>query len=148
MQERLLSRRNVYFGLRELFFECCTINASETWSTGKLKQSSNVSDMPLKMAFHYTMMHNIPNLRGDIYNLNQTRYLGKDLRCFIAAWHSLIRAYTDMCLSRTSHKMVALAGLVLALKSKTGPTYVGGLWKELLLLDLLWCLEITLPPLT
>jgi hypothetical protein len=59
-------------------------------------------------------------------------------RKFSLAWHSVVNSYTRSSLTYQTDRIVALAGIAQMAEKVTGLTYLVGLWKEQLPLDLLW----------
>ena len=53
-------------------------------------------------------------------------------------WMAQIAVYTECQLTRQEDKLAAMSGLAEMVMDKTSVTYLAGLWKECLTLDLLW----------
>jgi hypothetical protein len=60
---------------------------------------------------------------------------------FHQRWFELVRLYSNGKLTRSSDKLIAMAGIARAVQQARGLNYLGGLWKEYLLLNLLWYVE-------
>jgi hypothetical protein len=67
-------------------------------------------------------------------------------------WHEIVEEYTSRCLTRSSDRLAALAGISDAVSQLTGETYIGGIWqsrsKNVLFLDLVWSVKQTKTPST
>ncbi|KAG7294049.1 hypothetical protein NEMBOFW57_004111 [Staphylotrichum longicolle] len=61
-----------------------------------------------------------------------------DLADFHATWMSIVRSYSARSLTKPSDRLVAVAGIASRLRRATGFAYAAGLWRETLLLDLMW----------
>jgi hypothetical protein len=57
---------------------------------------------------------------------------------FHVAWFNLLEDYSRRLLTREEDKLVALAGIADRIRETCGLSYVAGLWKSTILLDLLW----------
>jgi Heterokaryon incompatibility protein (HET) len=53
-------------------------------------------------------------------------------------WHEMVEEYTSKNLSHENDRLAAIFGIADAIASKTGATYHAGLWKNTLVVDLLW----------
>jgi hypothetical protein len=53
-------------------------------------------------------------------------------------WHSIIEDYTRRSLTKNSDRLAAVHGLATALHEAMGFTYLAGLWREHLQVDLIW----------
>ena len=58
---------------------------------------------------------------------------------FYKRWYELVAKYTGADLTQPSDRLVAIHGTAMQIQNCTGLTFLGGLWKENLHLDLLWC---------
>jgi hypothetical protein len=126
VQERLLSKRNVFLRGQELALDCCTTQFSETYPRGKKLDASN---LPLKVSL-YLMLDLITN----------TVILDDAKLLFERLWAQLVSEYSAADLKFESDRPVALQGLVEIIQARTHNrwAYVAGLWKEFLPLQLLW----------
>lgn len=127
-QERILSPRMLYFGGPEIHWECCSFQASEAWPYGPPSQDHGFDEVyPLKAAFEAV-----------------TKPFGEwdrdDFSLFVyEMWHNgVFRKYTAAALTFEKDRLVAFAGIAEVVQRRTGMTYLAGLWKEFLPMDLLW----------
>jgi len=110
VQERFLAPRTLYFGSNQLLWECLAGSACESrpWDPNLGKNC-----LPYTLA----------NLRGTDLHL---------------AWRIVLHRYSDALLSFESDKFIALSGVAKYLSEKGLGTYVAGLWRNNLELQLLW----------
>ena len=122
VQERLLSRRVIHFGSRQILWECHETDACETFPNG------------------------IPMIVTQ-YPWNEWNFRFKDLislgshefqdRAF-DAWGRIVIAYSGGALSRISDKTLALAGIADEMAQRLSDTYIASMWKRHLEYHLLW----------
>ncbi|KAF4345317.1 hypothetical protein FBEOM_721 [Fusarium beomiforme] len=108
LQERCLSRRVLYLGNEQLYWECDGCTGSEV--------------SPLALYKDYERQ-SILDLTGPDRDLSWTRILTK---------------YTGCDLTFEQDRLIAIAGLAKLIASKTGGTYFAGIWLESWMQDLLW----------
>jgi hypothetical protein len=58
-------------------------------------------------------------------------------------WRNIVVQYSRLALTMPSDKLPALSGLAGHMRRSTNQTYLAGLWKNSLPLDLLWYREST-----
>jgi hypothetical protein len=118
-QERLLSPRILHFGVDEIFWECSSSRASETFPGGEPvveKMELGAKETPVRAQSDVSDNEDILNL-----------------------WLDVVEAYTKCDLTYPSDKLFALAGLAKHFKSKFGLVdYMAGLWRTRLETQLLW----------
>ncbi|TGO24920.1 hypothetical protein BPAE_0092g00390 [Botrytis paeoniae] len=121
-QERLLSRRNLHFGSRQLFWECRQHSASETFSKGLPRKASSLhlkSQLPLL----------VDGSNNDQSNTSlETR----------AIWNLIVRMYMKCNLTYRADKLIAIGGLAATAHRTIGGRYLAGLWENHLPSGLLW----------
>lgn len=110
VQEKVLPTRTLHCGDQGFFWECKTQFASEFFPHGFC--SSNLS------------------LRYDSVLLSHTNPW--------AHWRTLKKWYTKCNLTKPGDKLIALSGVVQALRGKTGDQYCAGLWRKTLEEELCW----------
>ncbi|RGP81005.1 hypothetical protein FLONG3_794 [Fusarium longipes] len=108
LQERCLSRRLLYLGNEQLYWECDGCVGSET-SPGYIKEVGRRQSVR-DLSGHQRVEH----------------------------WSSTIRKYTACDLSFEQDRLIAIAGLAKLIASKTGDHYLAGIWLEFWTQDLLW----------
>jgi hypothetical protein len=142
-QERLLAKRVLHLGRKQLFWECRTDNFCETFPLG----------LPLALKNPFSFFHKIAYDRflagGDLFHSVQTgrftHVVGRSLPDKLEhLWHCLVTEYTVCRLTRASDKLVALSGIaedIHHLHRSVSPqpvAYVAGLWDCHLPYTLLW----------
>jgi hypothetical protein len=118
-QERYISQRVVYFGSQELLWDCFR---HRTCCCGVFSHHVNEVDRNL---FHQTIIR--PRTSGDLLKWQQE-----------TLWREMVIQYSQLHLTVQSDKLPALAGLADIFQRATGHTYVAGMWRETLLIDLCW----------
>lgn len=119
-QERLLCPRNVYYGPSRLMWECCESIEDEF--------SGPLPNTPRSKSRFYSVFAGIEGKRK-----------GRELdETFRGQWHLLVEDYRLSTLTYEKDRVIAFAGIVRAIQSQTGFTYLAGIWKELAEFGLLW----------
>ncbi|KAK2470985.1 hypothetical protein H9L39_17216 [Fusarium oxysporum f. sp. albedinis] len=108
-QENVLSTRTIHYTASELVWECCTETISEDGSTLGRNQ-------------HSILAYNMQNLQPKPSSM----------------WRDLVENYTRRDLTYPSDRLPGIAGIAQIMQNRTGFQYIAGLWKETLVLDLLW----------
>ncbi len=62
----------------------------------------------------------------------------KERRFFQMDWHGLLGEYSGRQSTYTKDRLAALTGVISVLQRNTGLTSVSGMWKELMLIEILW----------
>ncbi|EGO53716.1 hypothetical protein NEUTE1DRAFT_126950 [Neurospora tetrasperma FGSC 2508] len=120
LQEQLLARRTLVFGKKELYWECLTCQASESFP--------DTIERPF--SFYYKIFpHDWESLlNGRLVDSNRRR-----------AWMLLLGTYSKRSLTEPSDRLVAISGLAEQLSSTwSGIAYLAGLWSYRLIQQLLW----------
>ena len=122
LQERLLSRRILYFGERQIFWECRQKDASEIYSETLprdfIQPRQRLKDLGLG---HLTT--------DEILDSNLASYI---------QWDQVVRAYSACRLSFSQDKLIALSAIAKVTKKVLQDTYVAGMWRRYLEFELLW----------
>lgn len=108
-EENVLSTRTVHYTSSELVWECCTETISEDGSTLGENQ-------------HSILARNILNLQPNPSRL----------------WQDMVKNYTRRELTYPSDRLSGISGIAQIIQSRTGFQYRAGLWKEKMILDILW----------
>lgn len=120
-QERLLSPRVLHFTRNELIWECMERLTCECQGLG-LAELSSQSWLASKDQFHPFSM----------------QLVDWKLRRGPAIWHAVVTDYSRMSLTKQEDIFPAISGLAKYVSKATGWEYVAGLWKDNLILDLVW----------
>lgn len=129
VQERLLSRRNVFLGGLELSLECCSTTFSETFPKGR--PYGHIQELPLKMLTHAVLEH--------MFDSNGTT--PRSVReSFGEFWFKIVSTYSGAGLTQEEDRPVALQGLANFIQRRTRNqwSYIAGMWQEFLPFHLLW----------
>ena len=121
-QERVLSRRNLFFGALGIYWECCQEELSEFWPYER-EIYRDIEEIPLKLSFHIVLPHS--RIEGN-------------WPLFASVWRKVVTEYSKTNLSFEKDRMIALSGIANAVTQSSGMHYLAGLWKELLPMGLLW----------
>lgn len=130
VQERLLSRRVIYFGGPELIWECCASTKSETWPSGL-----NKIQLPED---GYTEEAREVRSSFEKCLTPSEKWGGKEAAAFFRAWHRTVDRYAQARLTRESDRAVAISGIANYMESSTGLRYLSGLWARWLWPQLCW----------
>jgi hypothetical protein len=112
-QEVFLAPRTLYFAPQQLVWECISAKACEVFP-------DTFDDGALTM----------PNFRIGIWNSPTTSVAHK--------WISIVMQYSDKHVTFRRDKLIALSGIAHLFAAKFGTTYLAGMWKEELLIQLTW----------
>ena len=116
LQERILSTRNLIYSYDGLKWGCQTYERNPT----------GPSDAPL-------MFPRI--LSNDNFGESKGVALNDELR---EAWLNIRNEYTSRRLTYGRDKLAAISAIAFRISNESGWTYLAGLWKEYLFLDLQW----------
>ena len=128
-QERLLAPRVLHFGSEQVFWECQEMDACETYPEG----------LPTILRRTYAerfkaLYQGSPVAGGQELSLaDQVSDHG-----YYNIWHRLVTQYTKCALTMDEDKLVAISGIAKIFQSKLGDDYLAGLWRRILLDELLW----------
>ena len=128
-QERLLAPRLLHFGAEQVFWECHEMDACEMYPQGLpqvLRQDHLKRFKALNQGSNITFQAENPSAKQvsihDDYNI----------------WHNLVKQYTKCNLTMDEDKLVAISGIAKIFQSKLRDEYLAGLWRRILLDELLW----------
>lgn len=135
VQERLLSRRNLYFGRNEALFECWDAIWSESSPASfRTIYDFETDDVHSGVGDFHTMFKHVP------MDLERGRIPGKPTSALLfKSWERIATEYSRRQLTFGSDKLIAMIGMAKFFKSLM-PTeiYVVGLWLSRLTLDMAW----------
>jgi len=114
LQERLLSPRTIHYGRTEMYWECQNYVGAEDGAV--IQREFTAKDL-------WTSIGEKP---GEVPDWQ---------------WQRLVMQYSTRKLTRDSDKLPALSGLANLVATKTGDTYLAGLWKSNLLNGLSWTIK-------
>ncbi|KAI0113323.1 heterokaryon incompatibility protein-domain-containing protein [Daldinia grandis] len=100
-----------------------------SWADDEKDESINRPRAGFRAAFE--------QLRGaNPMQLSNTRKVGRD--SFSQLWYDVVEQYSRRKLTKAEDKLIAMEGIKSEVSRVTGYIYLGGLWKDTLLTDLLW----------
>ncbi|KAH9475557.1 hypothetical protein JR316_0012673 [Psilocybe cubensis] len=125
MQERILSPRTLFYGTCGIYWEC-VLGSVESNVSSKMIQGSGTTT---KYAIYQAC------------TLNVTGRFDMSYKMFWQWWTKIISMYNPCGLTYGTDKLVAIAGIVNLVQSKTGLHSLAGMWREYILPELLWHVE-------
>ncbi|KAI1460119.1 HET-domain-containing protein [Annulohypoxylon moriforme] len=135
VQERVLSQRVLYFGSRQVFWECYETPCCETHP----KLMHGYSSRKAKTDPKYVWKPLLDRPYTGILEQNDTAQL-------FSEWYSFLETYTKCELTEPKDKLVALSGIVKDMKRHLttlgwkDTKYLAGMWSQKLPQDLNWSL--------
>ncbi|CAH0027415.1 unnamed protein product [Clonostachys rhizophaga] len=124
VQERYMARRQLSFCKQQVYWECEELLASEQFPCG------------------------IPGTLTNLTHVNQWALPGvkpslnfKEESSLRDAWTALVEQYSRCQLTRSSDKVIALAGLAGEFRSSLGDIYLAGMWKTDLIRQICWSVD-------
>jgi hypothetical protein len=131
-QERVLARRFVSFGIREVCWECTSRLECECFTSHNCQIHSEI--LTTRNVVHAPRKYNLKRkMEQDITN---TRLLG--------AWRrNVVEPYSKRQLTKSSDRLVALSAVAFEFSKKLSDQYLAGIWRaDLESRGLLWlCIE-------
>ncbi|PPQ85695.1 hypothetical protein CVT25_002729 [Psilocybe cyanescens] len=121
IQERMLSPRTLFYGSCGIYWECVLGNVDSNMSSKMMRNSSTT-----KYAIHQAC------------TLTVTGQFDVSYKMFWQWWTKIITMYNPCGLTYGTDKLVAIAGIVNLVQSKTGLHILAGMWKEYIFPELLW----------
>ncbi|KAE8861120.1 hypothetical protein PTNB29_06215 [Pyrenophora teres f. teres] len=141
-QERLLSPRILHFGTDQVFWECRTSNACETFPDGLPNCLTAPSRFLQKHAYESLQSGSItPSIESKRLRGITNRPAAEQMAMI---WQALVTDYTKGRLTLLSDKLIAIAGMAQDVRNVWGPRiqqelqYVAGMWSSHLPEALLW----------
>ncbi|KAK1749469.1 HET-domain-containing protein [Echria macrotheca] len=160
VQERLLSPRTLHYGSREISWECVTGDKSEAWPRGiqwdwkdnelyRRPKEMFSSILEFNDKSKLGSYHGAPVGPGDL----ETSELQDDgaekftapTYIFQKTYGSIIQMYTSCSLTFAKDKLTAISGIIQLIEQSSGLTPIAGLWRELLLPNMLWFSQTSSP---
>jgi hypothetical protein len=128
LQERRLSRRIIHFSREQIFWECRTAVACETFPSGPFQPTSREHDaykFPAKV-------------------MDQTQDSPAEVEVDVARlWNAVLEHYTQADLTRATDKLIAISGLAKTFARNYADRYLAGMWESSLVLQLPWTVRGT-----
>ncbi|KAF4465906.1 hypothetical protein FALBO_7243 [Fusarium albosuccineum] len=121
LQERCLSRRILYLGNDQLYWECDDCSRPG-WNRGLI--ASEAAPGSMFSSNSRKSIHVSPGSKRDEY------------------WSAIVDQYTACELTYEQDRFVAITGLARVMATVTGDTYLAGIWLEYWMKDLFWAPHI------
>ncbi|KAK1673243.1 heterokaryon incompatibility protein-domain-containing protein [Colletotrichum godetiae] len=122
LQERLLSPRVLYFGQRQILWECQQKEDAEIYPEGLL---IDLSRFPSRIkGFGNSLVGWRPRDHGQVSKYHY--------------WCNIVKAYTRAKLTFPGDKLVALSAVAKTVRELLEDRYVAGMWRRYLERELLW----------
>lgn len=129
LQERILSHRTLYYGQRQIYWQCA--------SSRKAADGENVPTSASTSAWSQSSDHSEwPDLLG--YKTKDCKNDSIAAHSFRMTWLNILQIYVSRILTYKADKLPALAGIAAVCQNFTGYQYVAGLWREDLVVGLVW----------
>ncbi|KAK5655793.1 hypothetical protein OQA88_5331 [Cercophora sp. LCS_1] len=162
-QERILSRRVVHFGKKQVFWECEELMASETYPEGTNQSLPSFINQPLRIGGRVLPPGPTPNgliqeagvplnpvkkshgAWGPTWMQSLSAFNAKDeMRPSnekVGLWSSIVEAYTSASLTFEADKLPAFSGIAKYFQPFFGGKYLAGIWGQDMHRFLAWCSE-------
>ncbi|KAK3392950.1 heterokaryon incompatibility protein-domain-containing protein [Podospora didyma] len=127
LQERQLPMRALYYGTRQMFWECERMRASED------------GDAAAQEGSHLERLCATGNIAGSVFSRPQRSPYEEKRGANWVDWYAMIENYTSRSITKHTDRLPALSGLAQAVTAATRDVYIAGMWKAGLLEGLLWC---------
>jgi hypothetical protein len=129
-QERILSPRILFFGETQVFWHCSYLQACETFPIGRSQlinplSGHNETGLAVKLSSPFEVG-------------TQVRKGSQEEIDLFERWRYFIVSYSYYKFTFSSDRLIALAGVAQRMASMVEDTYVAGLWKDYLHVELLW----------
>ncbi|KAK7224735.1 hypothetical protein V2G26_012738 [Clonostachys chloroleuca] len=121
VQERYMARRQLSFCKQQVYWECEELLASEQFPCGIPETLTNLT---------HINQWDLPGVKPSL-NFKEESSL-RD------AWTALVEQYSGCQLTRSSDKVIALAGLAGEFRSSLGDIYLAGMWRTDLIRQICW----------
>ncbi|KFY28132.1 hypothetical protein V491_00621 [Pseudogymnoascus sp. VKM F-3775] len=129
LQERYLSERILYYGKRQLYWECRGLLCA---ADGDEPDKYNESQF---WRWHHGPKDSLSTTTTGA-DITTQRY-----RELCSTWYNILEQYSKRNLTIASDKFPALSGVAAQFAQLTGDTYIAGLWERDLVVGLLWRCE-------
>lgn len=137
LQEKLLSRRILYYGNRQIYWQCASA-----------RKAADGEDVPVSAARSQANMGNDVSDWPDVLSLRKLHREAMDSGSFeqrqvvetkiYKTWHNVLFLYINRRLTFNSDRLPGLAGMATLIQGLTNDQYVAGFWLGYLHVSLLW----------
>jgi len=127
LQERALSRRTLYFGKSGIFWDCLQV---------EIDGYANLQDRYVTPTF---LVHERAWDEVNVKKALQRGRLGRGVA--LQGWYRLLALYSRSSFTKESDRLIAISALVKEVHKRTKFEYLAGLWKGIMVEDLLRCVR-------
>lgn len=132
VQERLLAPRVLHFCKKQLFWECCEMDAAETYPNG----------LPPPLAIGQMTKFKGLDPLIDGAKLRQRGPHDTDSRFYAhGLWPRIVEAYSNSLLTNPGDKLIALSGIAKKMTEIIQDEYIAGMWRQWLESQFLWMVD-------
>ncbi|KAH6868878.1 heterokaryon incompatibility protein-domain-containing protein [Thelonectria olida] len=137
VQERFLAPRIIHFTENQIYWECLESMYCEADPTGELLILGKQDGGGRKMAttVYKTAKLELAKARARLVG---TRDQYSNEYWNHAQWGSIVSIYTNCALTKESDRLIAMSGIAKTFQEVNGDTYLAGLWKRMVYIDLAW----------
>jgi hypothetical protein len=130
LQEQLLAPRAVFFTKAQLIWECCRLEACETYPSGIPDRYSFMSRGRTRVEELKGILHERSDTSSRISSMSsvQSAGLGGHPDALWHHWTAIVVEYTARQLTKDDDRGVAIAGVAAVAAEYYGLDYLGGLW--------------------
>ena len=125
LQEQLLSPRILYYGRKQLYWDCISQSASEVFPVGV----SLLDDTNSGETWAFRLIRRTIAGKGDPGGLT---------KLIADVWIYVVENYSARALTKPSDKLIALQGVIAALEGVLDYPSVAGMWQQELWKQLIW----------
>jgi hypothetical protein len=133
----LLGHKNLMWQCSTLFYDELLGPIAEPQSTSSPTEPKRGKDRAKSRYFSLSI-----HVLSKAPNLSDSAVLS-----FMLDWQNLVNEYRSRNLSFDKDRIIAFAGIARAFSTLSSMTYLGGLWKEIMPMALLWYMDKKTPPL-
>ena len=149
LQERLLSHRMLYYGQRQIYWQCASSRLAADGGLvpdGRSDSAQGVSNGPtewpdllgLKQIQSSSKGQNIDRTQSADLKDVKAEESGDAKQSVYEIWRNVIHLSTNRELTKQTDRLPALAGMASIIHNLTGDTFLAGFWQKDLLISLLW----------
>ena len=138
LRERLLSPIIVHYGRQQLYWECVEATIRQDGKHYDVATDDLRAGLDFKQSLDFDAT-GYPST-GKEPVLDEPSQRKQLVAAKLLQWYNVVTEYTRRGLTFNSDKLAAIAGIARTFHTKTGATYIAGLWKEDLIAGLAWFL--------
>ncbi|CAK4033804.1 Hypothetical predicted protein [Lecanosticta acicola] len=125
LQERLLAKRAIHFGRKQVLWECCDMDAAEVFPEGLPASMKGMYVTGFKSFDPTVKVPKAFGYRGQRSSANKI-------------WCRIVSTYSHCKLTNPEDKLVAISGIARRMESIIQDKYLAGMWRQTLAGELFW----------